>query len=148
MVLLRNIKLCTASILNSILVSIVNFIHLLCSMCWAGQELVSLTQSLSAADLGYGLCVHLEVSFLICTSSVTHFFCLLLCGGLSFNSHSFFPVCNLFLYEGFVYFFVKNVFYDCRFGWTVVPFAQLLRQYLFIYNGVTPSKKILIYREV
>ncbi len=41
MVLLRNVKLCTASIVL-LLVSIVNFIHLLCSMCWTGQELVLL----------------------------------------------------------------------------------------------------------
>jgi hypothetical protein len=34
-----------------ILVSIVNVIQLLCSMCWTGQELV-----LSAADLGFGFC--------------------------------------------------------------------------------------------
>ncbi len=37
---------------NCILVSIVNFIYLLCSMCWTGSELA---QSLSAADLDYGL---------------------------------------------------------------------------------------------
>ncbi len=40
MIRLGNAKLCTAS--NCILVSIVNFIHLLCSMCWTGQELVLL----------------------------------------------------------------------------------------------------------
>ncbi len=51
MVLLRKCKVLYD--VNCILVSIVNFIHLLFSMCWIGQELV-----LSATDLGYGLRAH------------------------------------------------------------------------------------------
>jgi hypothetical protein len=47
MALLRNVKIFYN--VNCILVSIVNCIHLICSMFGTGQELVA------AADLGYGL---------------------------------------------------------------------------------------------